>query len=85
MTRLELNKALREYSQEDMDIAKGEGQVAIAQTLKGLITLKYAEVPFIAYEVTDGFSTSLTGLMNEEQTIEFLMSVYDVSEVEVVD
>ncbi len=85
MTRLELNNALREYAIEDMGYAKESGQIAIAQTLKGLITLHQVDAPFEAYQVFNNRNEQLTGVMSEEQMIVWLSRVYDVSEVEVVD
>ena len=85
ITRVELNKALREYALEDMQIAQDNGQVAIAQTLRGLVTLKYANTPFIAYEVLSACNVPLTGLLSENDAIDFLMSIYDTSACEIID
>jgi hypothetical protein len=85
MTTIELNKALREYAIEDMGYAKEGGQIAIAQTLKGLITLKVVDGPYEAYQVYNNRNEQLTGVMSEEQMIVWLSKVYDVSEVEVID
>jgi hypothetical protein len=85
MTTIELNKALREYAIEDMGYAKEGGQIAIAQTLKGLITLKVVDAPYEAYQVYNNRNEQLTGVMSEEQMIVWLSKVYDVSEVEVID
>lgn len=84
MTRAELNEALREYAVEDMAIAKEDGQIAIAQTLKGLINLHVVDGPYEAYQVYNNRNEQLTGVMSEEQMIVWLSKVYDVSEVEVV-
>lgn len=85
MTTLELNNALREYAIEDMGYAKEGGQIAIAQTLKGLITLQYVDAPYEAYQVYNNRNEQLTGVMSEEQMIVWLSKVYDVSSVEVID
>ena len=85
MTTLELNKALREYAIEDMGYAKEGGQIAIAQTLKGLINLHVVDAPYEAYQVYNNRNEQLTGVMSEEQMIVWLSKVYDVSEVEVID
>jgi len=81
MTRLELNEILVCYAQEDMGYARDGGQVAIAETLKGLITLEYSND---CYEVLDRLGDSITGLMNRQDTLEYLMGVYDCSDVEVI-
>ena len=85
MTTIELNKALREYAIEDMGYAKEDGQIAIAQTLKGLINLHVVDGPYEAYQVYNNRNEQLTGVMSEEQMIVWLSKVYDVSEVEVID
>ena len=85
ITRVELNKALREYAIQDMEIAQDNGEVAIAQTLRGLVTLKYANTPFVCYEVLSSWGVPLTGLLSENDAIEFLMSIYDTSECEIID
>jgi len=85
ITRDELNKSLREFAIEDMSYARDGGEVAIAQTLRGTVTLKYANTPFIAYEVLSASNVPITGLMSEEDTIQFIVSIYDTSGCEVVD
>ena len=69
ITRVELNKELREFAIEDMGYAKDGCQVAIAQTLRGLITLHLVDAPFEAYQVSNGFGTMLTEILSEEQMI----------------
>ena len=85
ITRTQLNKELRIYAIEDMQIAQDNGQVAIAQTLRGLVTLKYANTPFVAYEVLSSWGQPLTGLLSENDAIDFLMSIYDTSACEIID
>lgn len=85
ITRTELNKELRIYALEDMQIAQDNGQVAIAQTLRGLVTLKYANTPFACYEVLSSWGQPLTGLLSENDAIEFLMSIYDCSECDIIE
>ena len=82
MTRLELNEILVCYAQEDMGYARDGGQVAIAQTLNGLITLEYCNND--CYKVLNRLGESITGLMNRQDTLEYLMGVYDCSDVEVI-
>ena len=88
ITRVELNKELRNFAIEDMQIAQDNGSIAIAQTLRGLVTLRVVggeSCPFLAYEVLSAWNVPLTGIMSEEETIEFLMSIYDVSDCEIID
>jgi len=81
MTRLKLNKILVDCAIEDMGIAKERGQVAIEQTLKGLITLEHDNE---CYRVMDRFGDYLTGLMDGLETIEYLTGAYDCSDAEVI-
>ena len=73
----ESNIWLKDYALEDMQFAKKESKIAIAQTQFGLVELTFS---LDSYEVTNGFGQSYSGLMNTEQTINFLINkVYVVS------
>ncbi len=66
----ETNTWLKDYALEDMQFAKKESKIAIAQTKLGLVELTFS---LDSYEVTNGFGKSYSGLMNTEQTIDFLI------------
>ena len=85
ITRTELNKMLREYAIQDMGNAKEGGMIHIAQTLRGTVTLEMVDAPYEAYRVMSAWNVPLTEVMSEEQTIQFIMSIYDVSECEIID
>ena len=85
MTTIQLNELLREYAIEDMGYAKEGGQIAIAQTLKGLINLHVVDAPYEAYQVYNNRNEQLTGVMSEEQMIVWLSRVYDVTDVVIED
>ena len=88
ITRVELNKALREYAIEDIQTAEENGSISIAQTLRGLVTLRVVGrlyCPLISYEVLSASNLPLTGLLSENDTIDFLMSIYDTSGCKIID
>ncbi len=80
MTSLQLNKMLVEYAKEDLGFAKESGQIAIAQTLVGLIDINYENGLFQAY---NNRNEQLTYTINEAKMINWLITKYDVSEIEI--
>tara|TARA_R110000824_G_scaffold394392_1_gene594144 strand:- start:689 stop:940 length:252 start_codon:yes stop_codon:yes gene_type:complete len=83
MTRIELAQALTDYATEDLGTAKREGDVAIAETNRGCIS--------VACERWTGlFSIRSTGgdvLLNVSHAVAhaFIVDSYDVSAVEITD
>jgi hypothetical protein len=80
MTSLQLNKMLVEYAKEDLGFAKESGQIAITQTLEGLIDISYDNELFQAH---NSKGEQLTYKIEEHRMINWLASKYDVSEVEI--
>jgi hypothetical protein len=71
---------LVEYAKEDLGFAKESGQIAIAQTLVGLIDINYENGLFQAY---NNRNEQLTYTINEAKMINWLITKYDVSEIEI--
>ncbi len=82
MTQSQLDQMLIEYAQEDLGFAKDGGTIAIAQTLKGLVTINYLGND--VYQAYNNMGEQLTGVMNEARMISWVSKVYDVSEIEIV-
>ena len=82
MTTTELNNALLEYATEDVQYAADNGQNAIAQTLKGLVNIACIGEVFQAY---NNRNEQLTGLMSKERMINYVIGLYDVSDVVITD
>ena len=82
MTQSQLDQMLIEYSKEDLSYAKEGGNINIAQTLKGLVTINYLGNDI--YQAYNNMNEQLTGAMNEARMIGWVSKVYDVSEVEVI-
>ena len=76
---LTLNEALRKYAGEDLALADAEGEIAIANTKLGVVTLVRLDATG-EYRLTDGGAyTTFTG--TKEEMISYLMSnVYQVVE-----
>ena len=85
ITRVALDKMLREYAIQDVQIAKEDSMIHIAQTLRGTVTLEMVDAPYEAYRVMSAWNVALTPTMSEEETIQFIMSIYDCSECEIID
>jgi len=83
MTQAELNITLVEYAKEDLGYAKEDGQIAIAQTLEGLINISYSDSDE-TFQAFNNKNEQLTYMIDEGRMINWLIGKYDVSEVEVV-
>ena len=82
MTQSQLDQMLVDYAKEDLGYAKEGGNINIAQTLKGLVTINYLGND--VYQAYNNMNEQLTGAMNEARMIGWVSKVYDVSEVEVI-
>ena len=82
MTQSQLDQMLIEYAKEDLGHAKDGGTIAIAQTLKGLVTINYLGNDI--YQAYNNMGEQLTGAMGVERMIGWMSKIYDVSEVEIV-
>ena len=80
MTSLQLNKMLVEYAKEDLGYAKESGKLSIINTLEGTIDISYDDELFQAH---NSKGEQLTYKIEEHRMINWLGSVYDVSEVEI--
>ena len=82
MTQSQLDQMLIEYSKEDLGFAKDSGNINIAQTLKGLVTINYLGND--VYQAYNNMNEQLTGAMGVERMALWVSKIYDVSEVEVI-
>tara|TARA_B110000902_G_scaffold256760_1_gene323970 strand:- start:300 stop:548 length:249 start_codon:yes stop_codon:yes gene_type:complete len=82
MTKADLNKTLLEYANEDLGYAKECGSMMISETLSGSITINFEDE---LYQAFNSLGELLTGQMNNERMINWLIGQYDVSAVELED
>ena len=82
MKRAELNNTLVEYANEDLGYARTSGSIAIADTLRGLITINCT---MNIYKAFNSLGEALTGDINEERMTNWLISQYDTTAVELED
>jgi len=82
MKATELNNALLEYATEDVQFAEDNGQNAIAQTIKGLVNIACIGEVFQAY---NSRNEQLTGLMSKKRMINYVIGLYDISDVVITD
>ena len=82
MTQSQLNQMTLDYANEDLSYAKEGGNIHIAQTLKGLVTINYLGND--VYQAYNNMGEQLTGAMGLERMSVWVSKIYDVSEVEVV-
>ena len=82
MTQSQLDQMTLDYAKEDLSYAKEDGNINIAQTLKGLVTINYLGNDI--YQAYNNMNEQLTGAMNEARMALWVSKVYDVSEIEVI-
>ena len=82
MTQSELNQMTLNYAIEVLGFAKEDGNIHIAQTLKGLVTINYLGND--VYQAYNNMGEQLTGAMGVERMAVWVSKIYDVSEVEVI-
>ena len=82
MTQSQLDQMTLDYAKEDLGYAKEGGNINIAQTLKGLVTINYLGND--VYQAYNNMNEQLTGAMGVERMAIWVSKIYDVSEVEVI-
>lgn len=75
MTTQEINNELKLYAQEDTQLAIQGGAMSVTDTKVGVINLNYDNNMFEAF---NNMGEALTGKMNRENMINWLVSQYIV-------